>query len=68
MAGARALWIANGMKREMFGKPIIGIANSFNPVVPIGWVNLLCATVLMYGLGRIHGKKEELEKERMLRE
>ena len=23
MAGARALWVANGMKREMFGKPII---------------------------------------------
>ena len=47
---------------------LIGIANSFNPVVPIGWVNLLCATLLMYGLGRLHGKKEELEKERMLRE
>lgn len=34
MAGARALWIANGMKREMFGKPIIGIANSFTQLVP----------------------------------
>ncbi len=29
---------------------------------------LLCATLLMYGLGRIHGKKEALEKERLLRE
>jgi hypothetical protein len=34
----------------------------------IGWLNLLCATLLMYGLGRIHGKKEELEKDRLLRE
>ena len=23
MAGARALWVANGMKKEMMGKPII---------------------------------------------
>ena len=29
MAGARALWVANGMKREQFGKPIIAIVNSF---------------------------------------
>ena len=29
---------------------------------------MLCATLLMYGLGRIHGKKEALEKERMLHE
>lgn len=34
MAGARALWVANGMKREMFGKPIIAIANSFTQLVP----------------------------------
>ena len=34
MAGARALWIANGMKRKMFGKPIIAIANSFTQLVP----------------------------------
>ena len=34
MAGARALWIANGMKREMFGKPIIAVANSFTQLVP----------------------------------
>ena len=47
---------------------IIGLINSFNPSVRIGWVNLLCATLLMYGLGRIHGKKEALENERALRE
>lgn len=34
MAGARALWVANGMKREQFGKPIIAIVNSFTQFVP----------------------------------
>ena len=34
MAGARALWVANGMKKEQFGKPIIAIANSFTQFVP----------------------------------
>ena len=39
MAGARALWRANGMKEEQFGKPIIAIANSFTQFVP-GHVHL----------------------------
>ena len=34
MAGARALWVANGMKKEMMGRPIIAIANSFTQFVP----------------------------------
>lgn len=34
MAGARALWRANGMKDEQIGKPIIAIANSFTQFVP----------------------------------
>ncbi|MBR5715921.1 MAG: dihydroxy-acid dehydratase [Bacteroidales bacterium] len=34
MAGARALWVANGMKREMLGKPVIAIVNSFTQFVP----------------------------------
>ncbi len=34
MAGARALWMANGMKRDMIGKPIIAIVNSFTQFVP----------------------------------
>lgn len=34
MAGARALWAANGMKKEQMGKPIIAIANSFTQFVP----------------------------------
>lgn len=34
MAGARALWVAAGMKPEQFGKPIIAIVNSFTQFVP----------------------------------
>ncbi|MBR5373076.1 MAG: dihydroxy-acid dehydratase [Paludibacteraceae bacterium] len=39
MAGARALWRANGMKEDQIGKPIIAIANSFTQFVP-GHVHL----------------------------
>jgi dihydroxy-acid dehydratase len=39
MAGARALWKANGMKEEQLGKPIIAIVNSFTQFVP-GHVHL----------------------------
>ena len=39
MAGARALWTANGMKNEQMGKPIIAIVNSFTQFVP-GHVHL----------------------------
>ena len=46
---------------------LIGIVNAFSPA-RLGWINLLCATLLMYSLGRIHGKKEALEKERLLHE
>ncbi len=34
MAGSRSLWRANGMREEHFGKPIIGIVNSFTQTVP----------------------------------
>ena len=34
MAGARALWKANGMKEEQIGKPIIAVVNSFTQFVP----------------------------------
>lgn len=46
---------------------VIGFVNSIN-VSHAGWINLLCATLLMYGLGRIHGMKEALEKDRLLQE
>lgn len=52
MAGARALWVANGMKREQFGKPIIAIVNSFTQFVP-GHTHL-------HEAGQI--VKEEIEK------
>lgn len=51
MAGARALWVADGMKREMFGKPIIAIVNSFTQFVP-GHTHL-------HGIGQI--VKKEIE-------
>lgn len=47
---------------------VIGLANSLNPVVNMGWINLLCATLLMYALGRIEGKEESLERDRLLME
>ena len=34
MAGARALWRANGMKEEQMGEPIIALVNSFTQFVP----------------------------------
>ena len=52
MAGARALWVATGMKREQFGKPIIAIVNSFTQFVP-GHTHL-------HEIGQI--VKEEIEK------
>jgi dihydroxy-acid dehydratase len=52
MAGARALWAANGMKREQMGKPIIAIVNSFTQFVP-GHVHL-------HEIGQM--VKEEIEK------
>jgi dihydroxy-acid dehydratase len=39
MTGARALWRANGMKDDHFGKPVIAVVNSFTQFVP-GHVHL----------------------------
>ncbi|MHB8789845.1 MAG: dihydroxy-acid dehydratase [Desulfobulbaceae bacterium] len=39
MAGARALWRANGMSEEQIGKPVIAVVNSFTQFVP-GHVHL----------------------------
>lgn len=49
---------------------VVGLVNLFNSSVaaPVGAVNLLGATLLMYALGRIHGKVEQLERERELHE
>lgn len=53
MAGARALWRANGMKEEQFGKPIIAVVNSFTQFVP-GHTHL-------HEIGQI--VKDEIEKQ-----
>ncbi|MCH5319972.1 MAG: dihydroxy-acid dehydratase [Paramuribaculum sp.] len=53
MAGARALWRANGMKEEQIGKPIIAIVNSFTQFVP-GHTHL-------HEIGQI--VKKEIEKQ-----
>ena len=34
MAGARALWMAAGMKKEQMGRPVIAVVNSFTQFVP----------------------------------
>lgn len=52
MAGARALWVATGMKHEQFGKPIIAVVNSFTQIVP-GHTHL-------HEIGQI--VREEIEK------
>jgi len=39
MAGARALWRANGMRDDQIGKPVIAVVNSFTQFVP-GHVHL----------------------------
>ena len=46
---------------------LIGVTNLMNGRT-ISILNLLCAAILSYGLGRIHGKKEALETERLLHE
>ncbi|MCR4633175.1 MAG: DUF2812 domain-containing protein [Erysipelotrichaceae bacterium] len=46
---------------------LIGVSNSIN-VTRIGWINLLAAALLAYGLGRLDEKKESLQNERLLRE
>ena len=52
MAGARALWHANGMTSKQMGKPIIAIVNSFTQFVP-GHVHL-------HEIGQL--VKKEIEK------
>ena len=46
---------------------VIGLVNTFSPA-RLGSINLIVATLLMYALGRIHGKKESLARERTLHE
>ena len=46
---------------------LIGVTNTFSGA-SLAWLNLLCATFLAYGLGRISSKRESLVEERQLHE
>ena len=64
-----------GMDAELFGvlcglalgNLALGISNSMN-APHVGWINLLVASLLTYGLGRLHGKREALQEKRLLME
>lgn len=55
------------MKLLCLANLVIGICNTFNGA-SFSWMNLLCATLLAYGLGRIRSKQDTLEEERALHE
>ena len=60
-------WIARTLLPLGIANLLIGIVNSLNGS-PIGAVNVMLSTLLMYGLVRIHGNIESLEKDRELQE
>ena len=59
--------IANTLRIVGAMNIVIGVINSFQPS-HIGFLNLLCACLMMYGLGRVQGKAERLKNERTLHE
>ena len=60
-------WIGRMLLAIGLANLLIGVVNCLN-FTPVGALNLIVATLLMYGLGRIHGKEEELKKEREIHE
>ncbi len=60
-------WIARILLAGGVMNLLIGVVNALSGN-PVGAVNVTLATLLMYGLGRIHGKIEQLERDRELRE
>ena len=58
----------SGIGKMLFAIGLANLAIGLAEIHMIGWLNLLCSTLLMYALGRIQGKKEALEKERTLHE
>ncbi len=50
------------------GNILVGLSANTAATTNMGFLNLLCAALLAYALGRIHGKKEALEKERLIHE
>lgn len=59
--------IGKDVKLLCLANLVIGICNTFNGA-SFSWINLLCATLLAYGLGRIRSKQDTLEEERALHE
>lgn len=60
-------WIARMLLVIGVMNLVIGVVNSFNGT-ELGSINLIGATLLMYALGRIHGKMESLEEKSELQE
>ena len=60
-------WIARMLLAIGLTNLLIGVVNAFAGNA-VGAVNVALATLLMYGLGRIHGKIEQLERDRELEE
>ncbi len=62
----------NKISCVLIGLGFANVAGSFacgvNSAAIVGRINLLCACVIFYGLGRMHGKKEALERESRIRE
>lgn len=59
--------ISTMLKTLTFANICIGLANSINDT-HFGFVNLLCAALLAYGLGRINAERDRLGTERLLHE
>ena len=60
--------IARMLKIIGFANILIGVMNTFKLSNGLPIINLLCGCVLMYGLGRIEGKADELKNERDIHE
>lgn len=60
-------WIARMLLAVGLMNLVIGVVNAFSGNA-VGAVNVAGATLLMYGLGRIHGKVEQLERDREVQE
>ena len=60
-------WIARMLLAVGLMNLVIGVVNAFSGNA-VGAVNVAGATLLMYGLGRIHGKVEQMEQDRELTE
>lgn len=60
--------IARMLKIIGFANILIGVVNTISLSNGLPIINLLCGCLLMYGLGRIDGKADELKNERDIHE